>query len=768
MTQFGATAMSVSAMITSITSAINTFKSESSTGFEKFGAAIAIVTSALSTFNAIQALSTTLSKADKIAKLGAAASSFVAATAGKALGLAKTTETGAVVANTAAWYANPIMWIAVVIVGVIAVLSVLIGLVVKLTEAIKANSAEGKLEAAKARAEELNAALEDAKTSAENLKSAFDSYDSVVQQLEECTKGTKEWQAALQGVNNEVLGLMADYPELASMVNEKGESAITYGEDGELVVQDWAREELTNQANQAVENTQMAAIRGNQDVREAQIVVDTKELSSALNKESDTSATKHVYDAQGKLMSSTDASAQVAKYIADNAKELSGMTPEDQKAMLETYLKDNNISANVDGWTEAITALGPDIAGLASSIDANTKATQIENETIAKSILADEENVQNSKYTDEITSMTGANVDKVTDAKEQEMIDAGWGTDGISKATGVNDEAEKIFNEYAAAAGIKNAELLDTTGTDSNRKFVYDAGDGEKEVSLEVMRQVVAASKANEELANNASRLVTTLSDKTEEEAAAITAAVTGDTGNMTVSQAEGTFDIEAQAKELSKEDLEAMGYSGDIEQMRADYIAAYNEVAANASTALADIVDDYVEGVQNSLNSLKDSGALDNLTLDQVDSLGKTLEQAFAIGGSEGVKVVQDVFQKASDSGMGDELLNAFSTIDWNSVTPDQLSDALADADVAIDYTDAELEQLIATMRQSAVDTEGAVAKYKTLNDIIKDISTGDTISQEDYDALGDGMEDYFLRMADGTYKLTADADEFYKMVHE
>jgi hypothetical protein len=39
-----------------------------------------------------------------------------------ALGIGiKNTETGAVVANTAAWYANPIMWIALIVIGVIAV-----------------------------------------------------------------------------------------------------------------------------------------------------------------------------------------------------------------------------------------------------------------------------------------------------------------------------------------------------------------------------------------------------------------------------------------------------------------------------------------------------------------------------------------------------------------------------------------------------------------------------------------------------------------------
>ena len=40
------------------------------------------------------------------------------------------------------------------------------------------------------------------------------------------------------------------------------------------------------------------------------------------------------------------------------------------------------------------------------------------------------------------------------------------------------------------------------------------------------------------------------------------------------------------------------MGYEGDLETMRADYIAAYNDIAAEGSEALASIVDDYTQSV--------------------------------------------------------------------------------------------------------------------------------------------------------------------------
>jgi hypothetical protein len=73
LTEFASTAMSVSSLITSVQSSMRVFADEGATGFEKFGAALSMIMPLLSTYNALQALSTTLSKQDKIAKLGAAA-----------------------------------------------------------------------------------------------------------------------------------------------------------------------------------------------------------------------------------------------------------------------------------------------------------------------------------------------------------------------------------------------------------------------------------------------------------------------------------------------------------------------------------------------------------------------------------------------------------------------------------------------------------------------------------------------------------------------
>ena len=167
---------------------------------------------------------------------------------------AKSGETAATLGAAAAnltWQATalPILAITLAIVAAIAALVAIAWVLVSVFNAIKASTPEGKLAAAKEEAEELGNVLESTKQAAEELKNAFEGYDSAVDKLEQCTEGTLEWKNALRDVNNEVLGLLDSYPELSTMVNEKGEKAIDYGKDGELKIADWAREEMEAKAN---------------------------------------------------------------------------------------------------------------------------------------------------------------------------------------------------------------------------------------------------------------------------------------------------------------------------------------------------------------------------------------------------------------------------------------------------------------------------------------------------------------------------------------
>lgn len=733
--------------ITSVTQAITSL-----------GAVVTTVQGVIDVFNTPDA-----SAWDKIIAIFSGGVSIISSVSGVLMGLNSVAElTGMSFATMWTSFLGPASL-------VIAVLAAVTAAIVFAADAAYKASPEGQLEAAQKKAEELETALDETTAAAEKLKNTFDNYNSAVDKLEECTKGTTEWRDALREVNNEVMDMLSEYPELATMVNkETGEKAISYGKNGELVVADWAQEDMLDKANQATANIKTASILANQDVREKKAAVEQSDLTEAIDKKAGYGAATKTYYAGGQSYTA-DMSRQVASYISSHAEEFSNATPEDQETMLGEYFSSQGIIADVDTWMSVLNEYGSSLGELAQTIDANTAAVQLENEALAANTLANNDAVQNSDYADEITQIVAKDLDKKTDDEVQKLIDDGWGTDGISKATGVNEKARKVFADYAKAAGITNYDLTDTTGTDKNRAFVYTNSEGnEVTVSLDMMRSVVAAANANEKLAGNASQLVTTLADKDEQEVAAITAAVTGKANKLTVDQATGDYDIETQANSLTEQDFLGMGYEGTLEEMRQAYIADYNKVAENANTQLTSIIDSYTDSVSSQMSALRDSGALTGMTLEDVDALGGALQQAFINSGTEGMQTLSDLYSQAAEAGFGDEFVDALSGIDWDTATPTTLIEALEECGVETDYSEESLRALIAAMKDYDSEIQNANNKYKTLHDIIDGLETGDTITDEQYKALGPDMEDYFLKMADGSYMLIADAEEFYNLVNE
>jgi hypothetical protein len=146
---------------------------------------------------------------------------------------------------------------------------------------------------------------------------------------------------------------------------------------------------------------------------------------------------------------------------------------------------------------------------LCSSIDANTAATKIENQTIAANYL-NTTDVANSEVGADVISASGDVYEQYKKEAEQKLKDEGWGTDGIAQIDGVNDEARKIWREYLEAANINanDAQLTDTTGDDKNRAFVYvDSNGEEKKITLEAMREIKASADALAKMGANAEYL---------------------------------------------------------------------------------------------------------------------------------------------------------------------------------------------------------------------------------------------------------------------
>lgn len=94
--------------------------------------------------------------------------------------------------------------------------------------------------------------------------------------------------------------------------------------------------------------------------------------------------------------------------------------------------------------------------------------------------------------TDELAVIAGS-LDAESELENLET--EGWGTAGISKATGVNDAAQKVADEYLKAIGKEDDTLTDTSGNDEHRVFHFKNLGA---VPLSEMKREVALYRASQ------------------------------------------------------------------------------------------------------------------------------------------------------------------------------------------------------------------------------------------------------------------------------
>jgi hypothetical protein len=106
------------------------------------------------------------------------------------------------------------LWIIPIVVAVGA----LVALFVKMYK----NSPVGQLKAAQKASEEAAKAAQEAADAYNNLNSALSSIDSKTAALDNMTKGTQEWRNAVIELNEEMMSLIEQYPELAGYLTNDG------------------------------------------------------------------------------------------------------------------------------------------------------------------------------------------------------------------------------------------------------------------------------------------------------------------------------------------------------------------------------------------------------------------------------------------------------------------------------------------------------------------------------------------------------------------
>lgn len=625
------------------------------------------------------------------------------------------------------------------IAAVVAIIMGLIKLIQWLIQLAHDNSLEGQLEAAKESAEMFASALEDAKTEAEALKSAFDGYEDVKKTLNECAQGTQEWEDALKAVNDQVLQLMADYPELAGMVNEQGEKAITRNETtGELEVADWAMEQMENEANQKVQNTQAASIHANQNVREAELAISKRDA--------------------GMSFASNDALTA----LAENG-DVFGLSGEDLTNRIAEIFAKNGINGDAQKYADAISKNTEAAIALAQEVRSNTIATETENDVLGQAAL------EGTDYegTDLAMGQAGTQYDAAYDKAYQDAYDRI--TDRGAFNTGT-DTSKEIFQQYADAMGLSDLEDFEVTNYrgdgDVDIKYTDENGDEQTEtIKAEDVANFIAGAEAAKNLGTNMEVLDTDVqnlsrgvNDATQANEAAAKAIEDGNVGSLTKEE----FD-DLKAKATSGEDMSTYLQSQGMSKENADI---YGQMLYEQLNQID--WDDALKGIE-----IPDS-ALDNFTTAQVQKLGNAYEKIGEIGGEEMQGQIEDIISAADEKGLGDEVAAKLAEVDftdWDSI--EEFQDYLNSIGLDFDALGIDLNEFTEQLQTAdgvlrTIDPTTINEKYQEIFDFAEDLDIGDTITEEQFLKLDENMQGFFQDMGDGTYQLTQDAETFLNTVKE
>lgn len=189
------------------------------------------------------------------AEAASAAGAGVAAQAHTGLAAALQVAKVAALEFATALLTNPLFWFAAAAAAVVASIWAISKAMSADTDALAKN---------KEKLEELNQALSEAKSAYEGIKDAQSVYDEAKSGLDNVVKGTQDWYEALDAVNQKILEILANYPELWAYVSQ-GENGLEISKEG------W--DTLIEQKRKEVADKQAAQIAGQNAVWDSENTV---------------------------------------------------------------------------------------------------------------------------------------------------------------------------------------------------------------------------------------------------------------------------------------------------------------------------------------------------------------------------------------------------------------------------------------------------------------------------------------------------------------
>ena len=690
-----------------------------------------------------------------------------------ALGALAGSETVAAIGATTMWEAitGPIGW-------VIAAITLVTVAVFALWNAFKPKTAEERLNDAEKAVAQLKDGLNEAKQAADDLNAAFDRYDSAIEKLNQCTKGTEEWKKTLEEVNAEILEIIRNYPELSTMVDKSGKSVVSRDEEtGALSISDYGKEQLQKKANEKIATAEYANQIGQKNVDDAKYEVKREEAHDDFYNEYITSG-KSSLQSMDSNTGLLDINAPIDA-ILDNADLLSKTSSEEELANELQKIFENKGLENISSealaktWAETITSSGlnENLQELSSQLAQNTATQEIAAQATADQIMANSKLVQNSGIQDEIAAAAG----KIANEQGQQAMD-NYDGERLNHWYGtVNETGEKLFDTWAEQSGLKNVEPTDFHKDSVDYKYTDKDGNTQEDtVDGDTLRAVQAAADAMEAtkgaIEAMTSKVLELENSKDKGDQALKDFILSGNFENATGDQ---ITDIKSDVGELTDENIEQyfINMFGDIEtaaqacgtsseKLIASFkegLTDYDTIVANVGKNLSKTAKEAFDGISSELKSASPT---------QRKIVADAIQKGFERGGDTGAQAIADIFKNVSDI---DKFNEVVAGMDWETDDVSDFQAALAEAGVETTAGTDALQNFINTMKDATeLDFSNLTKQYKDVHDITDELEDGGKITEEQFAILGEKYQDYFRPLADGTYQLIGRAKEFQEIVNK
>lgn len=635
-------------------------------------------------------------------------------------------------------------------------------------------------------------------------------YNEGVEGLKNLTKGTSEYTNALRKANEEAMNLIKNNPNLAGKYSVNADGLIEF-EEGAL-------EDAQRKKDQQLLTAQNASLLAQSKADQAKLEADqidfqrkTLDSGNHLTKDDGSiiggsvGAGAGVGLAIGTILGGPIGAA-IGAGIGAIAGGLTGVIvgavnndaeQAEQDALdglAQLYAEDNTIFADDDNLQKAIDKLGitdPELiaslkenreetAKLVEQMYQNNELTKAQNTQMAANALADNAYIQtqDERTKSRLNAATGEYLENYVEDEIQRLKDEGFGTEGLHKGHKTGGRAKEYWEEYAKAAGLENYELIDTTGTDKNRKFIAKDKEGnEITVSLDEMLYSLASSSATagdalDKFAEKLLDTVTKLRDSTSKLDNAIADVLLDKSGaNLTQEEAKALQDAiggknatDADIEEfldkqfgddngkLDEETARAQGYESVEEMIRTFRISANVEF-------------EEIPGLSDEVSNLLTSGA-NKKVADTYKAMGKEAGSAY-------VAAMETLYDGINwDSMTSDEqqaAMDRLASIDWSSYdAADQAADIVEDLGGSIDRQGESWVEATEKMRDAMGVVPDLVKLRKELtkiSGISKDIDIGSVLSKKDYKLLikyNKELEKYFAILSDGSAQFIGDKLDF------